>query len=299
MRSSLLISFIFHLAVILLAYFGIPMLPERDLIVDPPIVVEVVKIDEMSNVPAPKPKAKKPEPKKEKPKPPPPAPKPKPTPPAPKPEPKPAREPEAEIVPEKKPEPKPKEKPEPKPKPEPEVKKPQPRVKQVQVAKKPKPPKRNDFDSLMKDLTPVLKETAQREEKPEEEELELDELAKSIQEAIKKPSQNADPTRELTLSEIDALRQHIAKCWNPPIGAREAEDLKIEIEVTMNPDATPRAASIASRSRLSDRFYQAAAESALRAVNNRRCWPYPLSPETYEQWRDLTLVFDPKDLLGL
>ncbi len=150
----------------------------------------------------------------------------------------------------------------------------------------------------MKDLAPTLKETAKKEEK-EQEELKLDDLAKSIQEAIKQPSKFSDASRPLTITEIDALRQHIAKCWNPPIGAREAENLKIEIEVTMNPDATPRAASIASRTRLSDPFYQAAAESALRAVNNRRCWPYPLSRETYDQWRDLTLIFDPKELLGL
>ncbi len=298
MRGSFVISFLFHISVILLAYFGIPLLPDRTLIVDPPIVVEIVNIDEVSNVPKPQPKAKKPEVKKEKPKPPPPAP-PKPTPPQPKPEPKaePAPEPEAEIVPEKKPEPKPKPKPEPKP--EPKVEKPQPRVKKVELSKKPKPPKKDDFASLMKDLAPTLKDQAQKQDQKEQEDLKLDDIAKEIQEAIKQPSKFSDPNKKLSLSEIDALRQHISKCWNPPIGAKEAEGLRIEIEVSMNPDGTPRAASIASRTRLSDPFYQAAAESALRAVNNRRCWPYPLSAETYEQWQNMTLVFDPKDLLGL
>ena len=199
------------------------------------------------------------------------------------------------MIPEKEVKPKPKPKPEPKP----EVQKPQPRVKPVEVAKKPEPPKKEpDFDSLMKNLAPTLKD-APKVEKKKEDVPDLNDIAKEIEAAIKRPSKMSDASRPMSITEIDALRQHIAKCWNPPIGAKDAENLKIEIEVTMNPDATPRAASIGSRSNLSDPFYRAAAESALRAVNNRRCWPYPLSPETYDQWRDLTLVFDPKELLGL
>lgn len=127
----------------------------------------------------------------------------------------------------------------------------------------------------------------------------LDDLTKEIETAIKRPSKFSSSSRPLSIAEINAVRQHVAKCWNPPIGAKDAEKLKIEIEITMNPDGTPRAASIGSRISLSDPFYRAAAESALRAVNNRRCWPYPLSPENYHQWQDLTLIFDPKELLGL
>jgi len=295
MQFSLIISFLFHAVIILVAYFGIPLLPERDLVVDAPIVVEIINIDDVSNVPAPQPKAKKkpepkkPEPPKEKPKPPPPAPE-KPTPqPEPEAEPEPAPEPEAEPVPEKKVEKK--------PKPKPEVVKPKPRLKTVKVSRKPKPPKKElDFTSLMKNLD--LKKTPKAEKK-EEDQPKLDDFAKDIAAAIKKPSQFSDASRPLSITEIDALRQHIAKCWNPPIGAKDAENLKIEIEVTMNQDGTPRAASIGSRSNLSDPFYRAAAESALRAVNNRRCWPYPLSPETYDQWQNMTLVFDPRELLGL
>lgn len=295
MQLSLIISFLFHAIIILVAYFGIPLLPDRELMVEAPIVVEIINIDDVSNVPAPAPKAKekpepkKPEPPKEKPKPPPPAPK-KPTPPPePEPEPEPTPEPEAEPVPEKKVEKK--------PEPKPEVVKPKPRLQTVKLSKKPKPPKKEpDFSSLMKNLD--LKKSPKAEKKEEDQPV-LDNFAKDIAAAIKKPSQNSDPTRPMSITEIDALRQHIAKCWNPPIGAKEAENLRIEIKVRMNPDATPRVATISSRSNLSDPFYRAAAESAQRAVNNPRCWPYPLSPETYNQWQDLILVFDPRDLLGL
>lgn len=294
MQISFIISLLFHGAVISLAYFGIPLLPDRELLVDAPIVVEIINIDDESNVPAPKPKEKpepkKPEPPKEKPKLPPPAPKP-PAPAEPEPVAEPEPEAEAEPIVEKKLEKKPE------PKPKPEVVKPKPRLARVTLSKKPKPPKKElDFTSLMKNLD--LKKTPKVETKKEDIP-DLDDFAKDIQAAIKKPSKINDASRPLSISEIDALRQHIAKCWNPPIGARDAENLKIEIEVTMNPDATVRAASIGSSSNLSDPFYRAAAESALRAVNNRRCWPYPLSQETYSQWQNMTLVFDPRELLGL
>jgi len=105
-------------------------------------------------------------------------------------------------------------------------------------------------------------------------------------------------TNPVTTKERDELRQHISKCWNPPISAKDVQDLKIEIRISMNPDGTVRAASIPSRKPLNP-FYQAAVESALRAVNNRNCWPYPLSPDNYILWEKLTVIFDPKELLGL
>ncbi|MDV7339113.1 hypothetical protein RYZ26_05890 [Terasakiella sp. A23] len=295
MQRSVLISLFLHVAIILVAYFGVPLLPEKELIVDAPIVVEIINIDEISNVPAPKPEAKKPEPPKEKPKPPPPAPK-KPTPPPPTPEPEPEPEPEAEVVPEEKPEPKPK--PKPKPEPKPEVKKPQPRVKQVALSKKPKPPKKEpDFESLMKDLAPTLEKTADVEPKKEDTP-DLDDIAKEIQAAIKKPSPNADASRPMTITEIDALRQHLKKCWNVPIGAKGADNLVSQIKVVMNPNGTPRSASIQSTSRLSEPHFRAAAESAQRAVMNPKCWPYPLNPANYDQWQTMTLSFNPADMAG-
>jgi hypothetical protein len=48
---------------------------------------------------------------------------------------------------------------------------------------------------------------------------------------------------------------------------------------------------------MSDPFYRAAAESALRAVLNPQCSPLKLPPDKYEQWKILELTFNPKDLL--
>ncbi|PIR33794.1 MAG: energy transducer TonB, partial [Alphaproteobacteria bacterium CG11_big_fil_rev_8_21_14_0_20_44_7] len=49
----------------------------------------------------------------------------------------------------------------------------------------------------------------------------------------------------------------------------------------------------------SDDFYRVAAESARRAVLDPRCNPLREMPpmDKYEQWRELTLIFDPQDLI--
>jgi len=97
---------------------------------------------------------------------------------------------------------------------------------------------------------------------------------------------------------INRLRHHISKCWNPPIGARNLSDISVEIEVTMNADGTPRHASIVNPNQPEGQLFIASAESALRAVNNKNCWPYPLLDYRFDLWKTLTLHFNPQTLLG-
>ena len=44
-----------------------------------------------------------------------------------------------------------------------------------------------------------------------------------------------------------------------------------------------------------DPTFRAAADSAMRAVSNPRCQPWPLSPDKYNAWRTITFNFDPRD----
>jgi hypothetical protein len=102
----------------------------------------------------------------------------------------------------------------------------------------------------------------------------------------------------LTVSELDAIRHQIEQCWNVPVGARDAENLVVELNVDMNPDATVRQVRIVDRQGLyqSDAFYRAAADSAMRAVLNPRCSPLRLPLDKYETWRNFTLNFNPRDM---
>ncbi|MEC7595013.1 MAG: hypothetical protein VYC90_04720, partial [Pseudomonadota bacterium] len=40
----------------------------------------------------------------------------------------------------------------------------------------------------------------------------------------------------LTLNEIDAFRTQMRRCWNPPSGARNAEDLIVQVRVSLAPN---------------------------------------------------------------
>ena len=81
-------------------------------------------------------------------------------------------------------------------------------------------------------------------------------------------------------------------------GAKYAEELVVAVKVYMNPDRTVRSASVADQLRYSrDSHFRAAADSALRALRNPRCSPLELPEDKYEQWREITIRFDPRQML--
>ena len=85
-------------------------------------------------------------------------------------------------------------------------------------------------------------------------------------------------------------------CWNVPAGARDAENLRPEFRVMMNRDGTVRSTQLLNPERLNDPYFQAAADSANRALLNPRCQPLKLPPQKFDQWQTFTITFDPKDI---
>lgn len=101
----------------------------------------------------------------------------------------------------------------------------------------------------------------------------------------------------LTLSEVDAFRAQMQRCWSPPAGAREAENLVVNVRLALTPAGTISAGPVVvNRSQLGDPFFRAAAESVLRAI--RRCQPFKMPVEKYQAWRNIELTFDPRKMLG-
>lgn len=291
MRSGVVLSAILHVGVLLATMV---VLPRWSTEVDrPPLAIPIeFEIGDVTNIKA------NPEPEKEEPKEevkPEPEPEPEPEPKkaeAPKLAPPPAPEPEPEPipVPKEEPEPEPKEEEEPK-----EVEKPKPKVTaKASPRVKPKPPpKKPDFD--------LNKVAALLDKLPEE--------PKQRQEAApdSEPESTAGPATErvglgtsVTLSEIDALRAQVERCWNFPAGAANPEDLVVTVKISLNPDGTlSDAPRVAERDRarvITDQYFRVAAEAAVRAV--RRCEPYRLPVEKYSNWRQIELRFDPRELLG-
>ena len=298
MRDAFVYSVLSHAVIMVIGYFGLPYIQREAVLTDTPIMVEIVNVSELTNAPPPKPE-KKPPPKPEK-KPPPKAekkppqhPK-KPSQTAASPPPPPAKDPEVAALPA---EPKPKAKPKPKPKPEAKLKpKPIRKLAKAKPRRKPKPP--DAFTSVLRTVEklknrPPPKENKKEDKKPEKKET----FEQQMAQALMSRTARHDPLRSLAISEIDLVRQQIRECWSLPAGAKEAENLSIEIKMAMNPDGTVRQARILDQNRLqSDPFFRAAAESALRAVLNPHCNPLKLPPEKYQQWQNMILIFDPRDM---
>jgi colicin import membrane protein len=99
----------------------------------------------------------------------------------------------------------------------------------------------------------------------------------------------------LSQNEIDALRAQIRRCWNPPAGAADAQDLRVEMNVKLRIDGSLAAQPVLLE-RGSSPYFQVFAESALRAVE--RCAPYSLPVAKYEVWKDIDLGFRLDDLYG-
>lgn len=287
MRNAFLQSILFHAAVVAISYFGFPYISRAPMITDTPIMVELVKVDELTNAPPPQPEPEKKKPEKKAAKAPPP---PKPPKAATPPPPPPAKEKDvAMLVPDLKA--KKKEKPQPEAK---APEKPEPRLAHVKPRRKPTPP--DMFTSVLKTVEKLKTRPKEKEDEKKKKE-KPESFEQQMAKALMSRTAEHNPMRPLAISEIDLVRQQIRECWNIPAGAKDAQDLNIEIHVVMNPDATVREARILNQRRLqSDPFFRAAAESALRAVLNPRCNPLKLPPDKYQQWQTMTLNFDPREM---
>jgi hypothetical protein len=100
----------------------------------------------------------------------------------------------------------------------------------------------------------------------------------------------------MTLDLVDALRNQIAQCWSPPVGAPQSSDLVVDFDVMLNPDGTvAKATSDALNS--SNSYTRASASAAQRAIYT--CQPYRLPGDRYSQWREINpFHFDPRQMMG-
>ena len=271
MRRSLLISSALHVLLVLVLWLGLPVFlpPPVPMQLVPVEITDVAAITNTRIKPTPAPQNKPPPlpTPAEQATSPPPTPQSNPVPPPPQP----PKEPEPEALPEKPAEIK-----------KPEAKKPEPK----KPEEKPKP-KPDLLASVLKNVAKIQPKSASKVTKPEpdEEESEPELDAPSL-------------STRLTVSEEDALRRQIGSCWNVPIGARNAEELVVQVLITVNPDRTVQSAKVVDQLRMAgDPFFRAAAEAAVRALRHPLCTPLALPPDKYEQWKVIRFNFDPRDML--
>jgi hypothetical protein len=317
MRTGLTVSVIGHVALFAWGIISLPSPKSLDISNLEMVPVDFVPIDELTklNLGVTKAEAREeivPEPpsKVVAEVPPPPTPRPEPpSPPEPTPEQETAMLPPPELPPpEPEPEPAP---PEPQPVPEPAVApEPPPPPPEPAVAPKPEPKQ-----ELVKWKTvpvprsrPTPPKTVVADAKPKEETLDTDKISALLDKS--QPTGSTAPTEtpptlgsstgsivaEMSVNELDALRARLAQCWNITLAPPDPAELRVKVKMRLNQDGSlsqsPEVLEVGSTE-----FARTAAETAVRAV--RRCAPYNfLPPEKYDSWREINMVFDPREMFG-
>jgi flagellar motor protein MotB len=266
-KQSMIYSLAAHFVALLLMVFGLPAIfPEKAEPEPFVMTLEVVPISELTNLPS----ADRPIQKKQT----------APTPPTPKPQPPTAEEKpkEAEPTPEKEEE-------EVVPEEAEEVKKEKKKEEKKEKKEEQKP---DELAALLN----KLKEESKEQEKDAKDK-------KTVVENTTRSDKPYDPALPLSITEKDAIRSQFVKCWRMPAGAPNSNELAARVRVQMNPDGSVLKVELASDQRgrySSDRFFRAAADSAMRAV--WKCNPLQnLPPDKFDAWGDMELNFDPSELL--
>lgn len=279
-QRGIVFSALLHLFWLLFAIFGLPSLLNARPPEEPAaITVEILPITGETNV---KPAEQTPAPEEK-----PPEEKPEEKPPEP---PKPEEKPDAKPTPPVKTEEETKPPPPPEPKPDQKKEKEKEKDKEKDKKKDKKKPKEEDLMAVLK----AVKDQAAKESKKDTK----DEKNKDSGSKSKSISNSWDPTKQMSMSEKDAIMSQIAKCWNVPAGAKDAQNLSILLLAKYNKDGSLVSVvpSDEAKQKARDPFFRSAMESALRAV--RMCNPLVgLPPEKYDAWGELELNFDPRYML--
>lgn len=262
MNRGIIASFCLHSLLLLLMVLGVPEMLRKDLPPVPPVmVVEILPVTGKTNVRASKPEQKVDSDQKK---------------PDKKAEPRPKEEAKKE---EKKPEPMPS--PEKKEEPKKEEKKKE-EVKKEEPKKEEKAKPKDDFAEILKN---VAKSANQKQGADDT----------NPNKAI---NTEFDPNQQMSVSEVDYIRQKVKTCWNVVTfsGMKDSRNMAVDLRITLAADGTVMDVKPESMMKMSDPLYRVAAETAMRAV--RKCSPFDrLPPEKYESWKEMTMTFDPSQML--
>jgi hypothetical protein len=104
---------------------------------------------------------------------------------------------------------------------------------------------------------------------------------------------------QMTADLADALRSQMYRCWSPPTGAPNPQDLVVDYDLSLNPDGTIGRLAMTPGTQVAaaaNAYTRAAAEAASRAIYE--CAPYRLPPDRYNLWREINpLHFDPRQMM--
>jgi colicin import membrane protein len=205
----------------------------------------------------------------------------------------------------------------PEPKPRPTEKQQQPKVDEIAEALKKEEAKKREEQQKQQQRAEQLKKAIAELQKVEQEKKKLEQQPHFDPTKIAALLDKRDPQRHqatgdmlnqtaslglpsaisarLSQSEIDALRARLGQLWNPPAGAANPDELVVVVRVRLTRDgrlAGPPQVITSGSSLL----FMTARDSAIRALF--RGQPFTmLRPEHYDQWKDIEITFDPRDMM--
>ncbi len=100
--------------------------------------------------------------------------------------------------------------------------------------------------------------------------------------------------QELSVSEMDALRGQIQRCWQIVPGMADGADVRVQVTMRLNRSGEIDGQPSVQASGGSEQTRRVLAGGARRAV--LRCAPYNLPAEKYETWADVIVNFDPSKM---
>ena len=99
---------------------------------------------------------------------------------------------------------------------------------------------------------------------------------------------------ELIVGEVDELRLQIARCWKVP-AITQRKDFDVHVRIQLRPNGTVRTARVVDYAWIiADPYRLSVAESARRAVLNRRCNPLLIPKDRRRSGDRITLTFNPR-----
>lgn len=194
-----------------------------------------------------------------------------------------APEEEEVVIPDETAPPEPKKKEEPK-KQEPPKKKEEPKLIEKPTTKKDDLDFLNEFEDILKDKAQTERRQAPQEEPPR--------IDKPVLKDAQQTRQGAGERRGNTASLQAAMRRQIMVCWRGVSDLPPEDQIDVEMNVQLNRDGSlaGNVDLVSPRSRPVGRS-GIAVDVALRAV--RKCAPYQLPEDDYDQWKDITVSIGP------
>jgi len=150
---------------------------------------------------------------------------------------------------------------------------------------KPKPEPQFSIASMLKDLR--YEQSSQINEKKEKE--------KKSDDTTDQEKEISKENLQLSISDIDLLRQQLSSCWIAPAGAVIEKGMIVKISAKIRPNRRVYGNSVRivdTNISKSNAFYGPITESAMRTLLNPDCIPLKLPEDKYNLWKNITITFD-------